>query len=208
MFDYHLYSIPFKTTIKNNQTKQLVLLKVSNVNYTKEYLFKGASYYYTGRYGEDKKNLRANVYVIIDNSKKNNLGIPLPKGIVRFYKKDSSDNSQFIGEDTIPHTPENEPIRLKLGNAFDVTAKRIQTEFRKISSSKFHRIYECSFKIYVKNAKNENIKVKIEEPIPGEWEITKESHPHKKTSSHTATWELPVQAKNKAVLTYKVRIKF
>ena len=135
--------------------------------------------------------------------------MPLPKGIVRVYKQDSSGSAQFVGEDRIDHTPENETVRLKLGNAFDITADRKQTDFKKLAGfAKYNYVFESAYRIELKNAKNADIAVKVIEPMPGDWEILSESHSHKKTSSSEAEWLVNVPAKSSAELSYRVKVKF
>jgi hypothetical protein len=121
LFEYHLYSLERATSILENQTKQVALLQAENISSRKEYLLKGQNFYYRNRSGDLGSKIKVAVYLSYENSKAENLGIPLPKGIVRVYKQDSSGSVQFVGEDRIDHTPENETVRLKLGNAFDIT---------------------------------------------------------------------------------------
>ena len=209
MFEYHLYSLSRPTTIKDNQTKQVALLQASRIPCKKEFVLRGSDYYYQSRYDEIAKKIKIGVFVEVKNSRENNLGLPMPKGVIRVYKKDSKDSLQFIGEDRIDHTPENETIRLKLGDAFDVTADKKQTDFKKISGfSRYHYVYDSSFQIDLKNAKKEAITVKVVEPIPGDWEMRQESHKHEKQASHKAVWYVPVPAQGKATLTYTVLVKF
>ena len=209
MFEYYLYTLSRPTTIKDNQTKQVALLQAGRIPCKKEFVLRGSDYYYKSRYDEIGKKIKIGVFVEVENSRKNNLGLPMPKGVVRVYKKDSKSSLQFIGEDRIDHTPENETIRLKLGDAFDVTADKKQTDFKKISGfSRYHYVYDSSFQIDLKNAKKEEVTVKVVEPIPGDWEMRQESHKHEKPASHRAVWYVPVPAQGKATLTYTVRVKF
>ena len=129
LFEYHMYSLGHPTTLADNQTKQVALLNANNVSINKEYLLKGADYYYRSHYGEIGQKLKVGVYVDFKNDEKSGLGMPLPKGTIRVYKKDSKGNAQFVGEDAIDHTPKNEDIKLKLGDAFDVTAHKKTDEF-------------------------------------------------------------------------------
>ena len=214
MFEYHLYTLNRNTTIKNNQTKQVALLSASNVPCQKKFLLKGMAHYYRYPHQEigTKLNLtvtpKIGVYVEIENSKRNNLGMPLPKGIVRVYKEDSKKNIQFAGEDSIDHTPENNTIRLKLGNAFDITAERTQTNFKKLSNQGLLKYrYESEYRIKIKNSKENKISVKVIEPVPGEWRITKENHLHKKADYRNAVWNISVPAKGEALLEYTVQVK-
>ncbi len=143
------------------------------------------------------------------NSKDNNLGIALPKGVVRVYKKDSKNRLQFIGEDRIDHTPENEIIRLKLGDAFDVTANKKQTDFKKISGfSGYNYIFESAYQIELKNGKKEAVTVKVSEPVPGDWEMLDESIKHEKAAANRAVWQVAIPALGKTVLNYRVRVKY
>jgi len=209
MFEYHLYTLGRPTTIADKQKKQVALLQATAIPCKKEFLLRGRSYYYRQAYAEINKKLKVGVYVEIENRKKNHLGMPLPKGVVRVYKEDSKGALQFVGEDRIDHTPENETIRLKLGDAFDLTGTKKQTDFKKLSGDgRYNYIYEAAFALKLKNAKTETVTIKVTEPIPGDWEILSESHKHKKVSSSVASWLIKVPAKGEALLTYKARIKF
>ncbi len=207
LFEYHLYTLDRPTTIADNQMKQVALLSASSVPVKKELLFQGQNYYYSGQFGELGQKLKAGVFVEFTN-KDNGLGMPLPKGVVRVYKKDSKGNAQFIGEDRIDHTPKNETIRLKLGDAFDVTADRKQTDFKKLAgSSRYNYVFESAYEITIKNAKSEAVTVKVSEPMPGDWQMQSESHPHTKASADTAVWKINVPAEGKTVLTYRVQVR-
>ena len=139
----------------------------------------------------------------------NTLGQPLPKGIVRVYKQDSKGIVQFVGEDRIEHTPENETIRLRLGSAFDITADRKQTDFKKLAGfAEFNYVFESAYRIELKNSKNSDVVVRIVEPLPGDWEILSENHTHKKISASEAEWLVRVPAKESAELLYRAKVKF
>lgn len=209
LFEYHLYTLDRPTTISENQTKQVALLSATNIPVTKELLFQGNNYYYSSSYGDLGQKMKVGVYVEFENKESSKLGMPLPKGIVRVYKNDKSGNAQFIGEDSIDHTPKNEKIRLKLGDAFDVTADKKQTDFRSSGKSgKYYYVYESSYEIVLKNAKKEAVTVKVQEPIPGDWIMLDESHKHTKATSNTAVWEIKVPAEGKTTLTYKVQVRY
>jgi len=209
MFEYHLYTLGRPTTIADKQSKQVALLQAANVPCKKKFLLQGSSYYYRQARGEIDKKLKVGVFVEIENRKQNHLGMPLPKGVVRVYKEDSKGALQFIGEDRIDHTPENETVRLKLGDAFDLTGSKKQTSFKKIGGDgRYNYIYEAAFELKLKSAKAEPVTIKVIEPIPGDWEMVNESYKHKKENSSLAAWEVKVPAKGMSVLTYKVRVKF
>ncbi len=208
LFEYHLYTLNRPTTIDNNQTKQVALLSATKVPVAKEYLLRGAEYYYQGQYGDLGQKLKAGVFMEFDN-KGGNLGIPLPKGVVRVYKKDAAGRAQFIGEDRIDHTAKGEKVRLKLGEAFDINADKKQTDYQKVANyGRSGGVYETAYQLEIRNAKKDAIKVKVIEPMPGDWQMIAESLPHKKESAHAAVWEVPVPAEGKTLLTWRARIKY
>lgn len=208
LFEYHLYTLDRLTTIAENQTKQVALLSAGSVPTTKEFLLRGADYYYRSSYGDIGQKIKVGVFVEFDN-KGGSLGIPLPKGVVRVYKKDSAGNAQFVGEDHIDHTPKNEKVRLKLGDAFDITADKKQTSFEKIGGTgRYNYIFDAAFEIVLKNAKDEPVTVKVMEPIPGDWQMLSASAPHQKEASNTAVWDVTVPANGKTTLAYKVRVRY
>src|SRR5262249_8816148 len=108
-------------------------------------------------------------------------------------------------EDQINHTAEGERVRLKVGQAFDVSGQRAQTDFK---SELTWQIYESAYKLELNNAKGEPVVVTIAETIPGDWTMWSQSHPHTKVAANLVEWKVPVPAKGKAELTYRVRIKF
>ena len=209
MFEYHLYTLGRPATIGENQKKQVSLLQAAGVECRKEFLLKGQEYYYSSQAGEIGRKMKVGVFVELKNDKKSGLGLPIPGGIVRVYKKDGSGFLQFVGEDKVDHTPEKEMIRLHLGDAFDVTADKRQTNFKKISGfSPFQYVFESEHEIKLKNAKKEQVTVKIQEPLPGDWEILGESAGHTKESAHTASWMVTVPPMETVNLTYRVRVKY
>ena len=203
-FEYHIYTLQRPSTIKDNQTKQIGLVSAGDVPVKKELLFYGARYYYYSQYGEAMTNQKIGVYVEIQNKKENNLGVPLPKGTVRVYKNDTEGSLQFIGEDSIDHTPKDEKIRIKLGDAFDVVGTRKQTDWKKIA----YDTYETAYEISIRNHKKEDVVVKVVEPIPGDWTILSSSHEHKKTEAFTAEFSIPVPKDKEMKLTYRVRMRY
>lgn len=207
-FDYHLYTLQHPTTVSENQTKQVALMSAVNVPVTKEYLLQGSDYYYFGQYNTIDQKKSVAVYIGFLN-KGEGLGIPLPKGVMRVYKKDLAGNSQFVGEDRIEHTPEHELIRLKLGNAFDITANRLQTDFQQISANSPNHpgIFETAYQITIKNAKKEAVTVQVQEPVPGDWKILSETLPHEKKAASLVEWKVVVAAESETVLTYRIRVK-
>ncbi|MBW2472022.1 MAG: DUF4139 domain-containing protein [Deltaproteobacteria bacterium] len=209
LLDYHLYTLDRKTNILENQTKQVSLLQADNIASSKEYLLKGQDYYYRNRAGDLGTRIKVAVYLSFENTKHENLGLPLPKGIVRVYKQDSSGAVQFVGEDRIDHTPENETVRLMLGYAFDITADRKQTDFKKLAGfGEYNYVFESAYRIELKNGKDEEVVVRVVEPMPGDWQIISENQPHKKISSSEAEWFITIAAKGSAELLYRANVRF
>ena len=207
LFEYHLYTFDRPTTLKENQTKQVALLSASNVPIAKEYeLGERGTYHYSNNDPSGEK-VKVSVFVTFLNKESASLGKPLPKGVIRVYKNDSAGRVQFIGEDSIDHTPKNEEVRLKLGEAFDVTATWKQTDFKKISGwGKYKYVYESAFEIEIKNAKSENVSVSVFEDIPGDWEILETSHAFTKESAWSAEFVVDVPADGSATLKYRAKV--
>ena len=206
---YHLYTLDRPTNIMEAQTKQVALLSASGVPVRKELLLQGADYYYQGQYGEIGTKMKVGVFIEFDNKEASKLGMPLPKGVLRVYKKDSKGNAQFVGEDNIDHTPKNESVRLKLGEAFDVTADKKQTDFKVLPNpQKGHNAFESAYELTLKNAKKEKVTVIVKEPIGGDWKIVSESAPHTKANSHLAVWKIDIPAEGSTTLTYRAQVKY
>lgn len=209
LLEYHLYTLAQPTTLSENQTKQVALLSASAVPARKQLLLRGADYYYQGQQGDLGHNIKAAVYLEFDNKEASKLGMPLPKGILRVYKKDTAGNIQFVGEDQIDHTPNNETVRLKLGNAFDVTANKKQTSFKVLPRpSKDNNAYESAYELTINNAKKEKVTVVVQEPINGDWTILSENRQHEQPNSQLAQWHIEVPAEGHATLTYRVQVKY
>lgn len=209
LFEYHLYTLDRLTTIAENQTKQVALLSGSAVPAHKELLLRGSDYYYQSSYGDIGQKIKVAAFIEFDNKESSHLGMPIPKGTIRVYKKDSAGNAQFIGEDNIDHTPKNEKVRIKLGDAFDVTADKKQTDFKKISGTgKYNSNFESEFEIVLKNAKKEAVVVTVQEPVPGDWKIISESQMHSKDASNTAVWKINVPAEGSTKLVYRTQVRY
>ncbi|MCF6284754.1 MAG: DUF4139 domain-containing protein [Candidatus Hydrogenedentes bacterium] len=201
--EYHLYSLARRTTIKQNQTKQVSLLRASGVQVAKAYEFRGQGHYYAQPLQQHAPE-KVGVFLELKNEEKNQLGMPLPAGIMRVYQQDSDGMLQFSGEDRIKHTPKDETVRLRLGNAFDVVGERVQTEFKRIANN-FH---ESAYTITLRNHKDTAITIDVVEAIPGDWKILEESHPHVKKDARTAIFTIPVPADGEVELSYRVRVTF
>jgi hypothetical protein len=170
----------------------------------KEFRFYGASQYYRSPLGTPLSNQKVSVFLEIANSEKNHLGMPLPQGTVRVYKAATDKSLQFIGEDTIDHTPKDEKVKIKMGEAFDVVGERIQRDWKKIAPG----VYESEWDIQIRNHKNEDARVTIVEPVPGDWEVVKSSQPYEKTEAHTLQFKVDVPKDGKTSVNYRVRMRW
>ena len=201
-FEYHMYDLQRRTTLKDNQTKQISLLEANNVGIQKELLVYGIQSYFTSLYRESNPKQPVSVYMKFKNSKENNLGMPLPAGTMRLYKKDPKDSLQFIGEDSIKHTPKDEEIKLKMGEAFDVVAERIQTDFKQITTM----LYESEWEVTLRNHKAEDVVVGIVEPLYGNWQVISSSHPYNKVDAFTIRFDVAVPKDKEVKVKYRIRI--
>jgi len=203
LFEYHLYTLQGKTTVKDNQTKQVGLMTAAAVPIRKILTFRGMDHFYLSHYGGRLPKQKVNVALEIDNTQKNNLGLPLPKGIVRVYKADSSGSLQFIGEDLIDHTPKDEKLKVRMGDAFDVVGERVQKDYQVLGTN----TYEVEWEISLRNHKKEEVQVTIIEPVPGDWSVVKSTHPYDKTEAHTLEYVVKVPADGQVKVAYRVRFK-
>jgi hypothetical protein len=203
--DYHLYTLGRKTSINNNQTKQVSMLSGTGVPVEKRYVVEGQAFYYHNAQhpGAPLKDV-VQVFYQFKNEEKGGLGMPMPTGTVRVYQEDSKGGVQFVGEDRIDHTPKDETLNLKIGNAFDVVCERNQIDFEKISSN----VYEVEYEITVRNHKATPIAVEVNEPLGGTWRMLRSSHEWTKTAAWAAQFKVPVTAEGEATLKYRVRVTY
>lgn len=189
-FEYHIYELRRKSSLKNNEIKQIEFISAKNIRIKKVLTYNGAH-----------NGSKVAVNFEFKNSEENNLAIPLPKGRIRVSKY-CGDSMEFIGEDNIDHTAKDAEISLYTGNAFDITGERKRTNYKTSSKS-----MEESYKITVKNSKNSSVDVKIVEPMHGwdEWKITESSAKFSKKDSHTAECLINVAAGSEKTVTYTVK---
>jgi len=189
LFEYHMYDLSRQTTIKNNEKKQIQLMTAQKVPAKKKYVYNA--------YKDSNKIL---TYLSFKNDKKSNLGIALPKGKVRVYKKDN-EALEFIGEDKIDHTPENKDMDLKLGKVFDVAVTRIQKDYKKISSNS----HQEGYSIEITSSKKEDIEIEVEENLGTGWKITESSDKYTKKNSNVIVFKVKVPAGKTYKITYTVK---
>ena len=206
-FEYHLYTLNRRATILDRETKQIQLLAARDIPVTKEMLYFGAAGSWRTQDGEVRSNQKVGVYLRIRNAKDRGLGMPLPKGRVRVYQRDTRGTEQFLGEDRIDHTPRNEELKLKVGDAFDVLGGRRQTEYKRTFSIKGLYAADVAFEVEIRNRKNEAVTVGILEPVPGDWRVLSSSHAWKKQDAHTLRFDVKVPADKGVKVTYKVHVE-
>jgi len=203
--DYHLYTLGRKTSINNNQTKQVSMLGATGFPVRKRYVVDGQSFYYRNAQhpGSPLKD-DVEVFYQFTNEAKAGLGMPMPAGVVRVYQADSRGGTQFVGEDRIDHTPKDETLNLKIGTAFDVVAERKQTAFQKITSN----VYEMEFEVVLRNHKTVPVTIEVNEPIGGTWRMLASTHTHTQTDAWAAQFNVPVAPDATATLRYRVRVTY
>lgn len=202
-FEYHLYTLPQFLDLKNAQKTQIQFVKRDNIDIQEQYLYTGGSYYYRSYYDTLLSRDKIKVYLKIVNSEDNNLGLPLPPGKIRVYQRDQEGNLVFIGEDKIPPTPVGQGVKLVMGTAFDLTASRKQTIYRRLSES----LYEIGWEISFKNSKNRPVEITVKEDVPGDWEVLKSNTLYQKVNAHTLQFIVTVPAQGETKLEYVVRVK-
>lgn len=199
--EFHLYELDKKTTIRNNEKKQITLIEAKAVKIVKEFIVRGNEWRHYGPQESEDVKEQAAVFLKFKNSDANGLGVPLSGGIARIYKKDDKGGVQFIGEDWIQNSAKDEKVRLSTGNAFDVTAVRKQTDYKKVSKS----WQEAEWVIRLSNQRKEEVTVFVDEPMPGRWKILKSSHKYKKKNAKTIRFAIKIPAGKKIKLTYRVK---
>jgi hypothetical protein len=203
--DYHLYTLARKTSVNNSETKQVSMLGATAFPVQKRYVVEGQAFYYHNAQhpGAPIKDV-VQVFYQFANEEKSGLGMPMPAGNVRVYQADSKGGLQFVGEDRINHTPKDEALNLKIGNAFDVVCERKQIDFQKIATG----TYDVEYEITLRNHKGNGVSIEVNEPIGGTWRMLQSSHEWTKTSAWAAQFKVPVNQDGTAMLKYRVRVTY
>jgi hypothetical protein len=203
--EYHLYSLERRTSIQNNESKQISLLNGMGIPVEKYLTVEGQAYYYRNPQGIGNAiSQPVKVNYRFKNDRKSQLGMPLPAGTVRVYQSDSKGGIQFVGEDSISHTPKDETVKIYVGNAFDVVCERKQTDYKKLASN----LYEMEYEITLRNHKDGPVTVEVREPVGGDWEVVNSNFKPEKLDATTIGFQVPVEKDGSATLTYRVRVKW
>lgn len=195
--DFYIYTVPHKTDLLSNQTKQVALLSAADIGVQKSYELAHPF----DVYNIEAKGMKPAIYISFDNDEQNHLGKPLPKGTIRLYKEDMKGNMQFVGEDRINHTADKENVRLHVGTSFNLSADMKRTAFKKLSEKLQMGTYEVTFK----NGSDTAADVQLILYFPDNFKLLEESQKSEKMSSNTLKWVVSVPAKGEATLTYKVQ---
>jgi hypothetical protein len=205
MSEYHLYTLGRRTSIQNNESKQISLLSATSVALEKSLAVEGQTYYYRNQQGiGNPVPVPVKVYYRFKNEEKGGLGMPLPAGTVRVYQADSKGGIQFVGEDRINHTPKDETLKIYVGNAFDLVCERKLMDYKKLGGN----LFEMEYQITVRNHKDAPVVVEAREPIGGDWEVLNSNLKWTKLDATTISFELPVEKNGTATLDYRVRVKW
>jgi hypothetical protein len=202
--DMHLYPIPRKTALGDRETKQIVLFEAPRVPAAREYRIVGDAGFHMRRFAEPV-TVNADRLLRFKNDKPSGLGVPMPAGTFRVYGGADNVADTFLGADRIEHSASGAEIVIALGTAFDVTARRVQTDFRTQGLPK--NAYESAHEIVLKNASSRPVTVKVIEHLPGDWSILASSQSYKKTASDQVEWEIALPAEGERTLTYQSRVQ-
>ena len=209
--EYHLYTLERSTTLRDRETKQVEFIHAAGVSAKQLYIYDGAKIDINRYNGWNWENIRNDhnygtesnpkIWVMREfvNSQANHLGIPLPKGRVRFYRRNDDGQVEFTGENTIDHTPRDETIRVYTGNSFDLAGERRRTNYTVERNAATE-----TFEIKVRNHKKEPMEVRLVEHLyrGKTWEIVAKSDDYKKKDSQTIEFPVTVAPDGEKVITY------
>ncbi|MCB0701304.1 MAG: DUF4139 domain-containing protein [Ignavibacteriae bacterium] len=194
-FEYHIYELANKSDLLQNEDKQIGLFNASDIKVQKKFIYNSN--------GSNSENRKPSVSVEFKNAKDNNLGMPLPKGIVRIYKNDG-EAVELIGEDNLEHTPKNEEVELKIGDAFDITIDEKIVKSTKITD----KVREFEYEVTIHNSKEEPVTVEVNRNLWGNWTVLEKNIDYEKENANKITFKVEVPKEKKTTLTYKVRFVY
>ena len=203
-FEYHLYSLQRPTDLLASETKQVTLLEGHGLDVKRRLVFVGNTSYFRGQYGQIATNQKVGVFLELQNSEANHMGMPLPKGTIRVYKADKGGMKQFIGEDRIDHTPRDEKITVKMGESFDIVGDRKQTDYDVLDTC----TTETAWEISLRNHKDKPDEVIVREPVGSDWTLVQSSQTSTKEDAHTLAFLAKIPARGQTKITYRIRVKW
>jgi hypothetical protein len=207
--EFHLYTLAGRHTLLPGITSSIALFDPDRADYERVLVVRGAIPWY-GILPQfpDPEDVPVEVSYVIKRPRTTAFGgRPLPGGIARLYEPDSAGRLQLVGETTMDHTPAGEDLRLSSGNAFDVTARRVQTAYATRRDS-LRTWATAEYSVTLTNAKDSSVTVDVLEQRPGEWRVLSSSVPGEKLSSTTTRFRVIVPARGEKVLTYRVQVKW
>jgi hypothetical protein len=211
--EFHLYSLARPTTLHDQETKQVEFVRSTGIHAQRLYVYDGAKvaqygYYNVEQIRQDQSygtqsNPKVWVMEEFKNAEVNHLGIALPKGKLRFYRRDTDGHLEFVGENVIDHTPKDETIRIFTGNSFDVVGERKRTNYRVDSA---HNWMDESFEIRVRNHKKEAVTVRVVEHLYRwtNWKLSEQSQESRKSDAQTVEFPVTIAPDGEQVVTYTV----
>lgn len=200
--EYYLYNLPVQTTLLNKQSKQVSLMSKDKVTYERQYVLQSPLYIGMNNNENEFEKQNPDLAYKIANNEETGLGLPLPEGDIRFYENDADGNLQFIGASTFEQLAKGEDAELKIGKAFDVSAKGKVVVAKELSKD----VYEAEAEVEFNNAKNENVKVKFEQGFNGNLEILEENVKSEGLRAGVRTWMVEIPKNGSFVLKFKVRL--
>lgn len=202
LYDYHLYTVPWTTTLPDKSSKQVLLLSASGLGVERTYTVRGSSAYFRGGVSEDRQDVW--VSYAFENEKSNRLGKPLPAGVVRVYGRSEDGRQQLLGEDRIGHTPKDERVELTVGKAFDIVAERTRMKYERVAD----RVHRTTWQVVLRNHKDADVTVEVREPAGGDWTVTKASHEYERVSASEILFRLEVDAGGEVTLEYTAEVTY
>jgi hypothetical protein len=211
--EFHLYTLARPTTLRDQETKQVEFVRSTGIHALRLFIYDGAQVQQYGYYNMEQirqdqsygtqSNPKVWVMEEFKNSEMNHLGIALPKGKLRFYRRDTDGHLEFVGENVIDHTPKDETIRIFTGNSFDVVGERRRTNIRVDSA---HNWMDESFEIRVRNHKKESVSVRVVEHLYRwtNWKLSEQSQDSRKTDAQTIEFPVTIAPDGEQVVTYTV----
>jgi hypothetical protein len=196
--EFHLYTLANPATLRDKETKQVEFVRATGVKAERIYVFEGRGNTRRGAPG------KVQVFREFRNTEANKLGLALPKGKVRFYSQDGDRQLEFVGENTIDHTPKGEVIRVLTGNSFDLVGERRQVNQTEDGAN---RVATQTIEVKLRNRKAEPVVIRVREHATrgGKWTLTAQSQPHEKVDATTFEFVVPVQPNEEKVVTYTIR---
>jgi hypothetical protein len=202
---YHLYTLARPTSLLNHESKQISLVRILSIPFTKDYEVNGRAYYYRMPQPPTTTwNDPVELHVLFRNGSAALPGKPLPAGIVRVYQTDAAGRIQLLGEDNISHTPQGEEVNLNVGSAFDEVERRKQLSYQRLGPEVSESVYE----ITLRNHRAQSVTIGVNEPFNGDWRILSSTLPYKKTSAFSARFRVTVPGHGQTEFQYRVQVNW